>query len=237
MPAVPSDVPWMKDSKLAAVVSSLVIDKRAGVLISDEELAHLIGLSTGRLNEVATDRRIEKVACASQPIEFTADIKLSLPRCGTGASTDDDSQVTDVSGDIKRRGGRRHGMGYYGLASAQSLILAAADLKGANTSGLADIVTRAFGIATDQIDTNPYRKTQRDLSVESARATIDHDFAEGEFKRWSQTYESLVDESDEIKPGVIVDYDAAGNVVGLEILDASKRVENPAAMEFAVRAA
>jgi uncharacterized protein YuzE len=44
-------------------------------------------------------------------------------------------------------------------------------------------------------------------------------------------------ESDEIKPGVIVDYDAAGNVIGLEILDASHRVQNPACMEFAVKAA
>ena len=46
-----------------------------------------------------------------------------------------------------------------------------------------------------------------------------------------------VEESDEVKPGVILDYDLAGNVVGLEILDASHRVANPAAMEFAVRAA
>lgn len=46
-----------------------------------------------------------------------------------------------------------------------------------------------------------------------------------------------VEESDEVRPGVILDYDAAGNVVGMEILDASKRIENPAAMEFAVRAA
>lgn len=49
--------------------------------------------------------------------------------------------------------------------------------------------------------------------------------------------EAQVEESDEIKPGVILDYDAAGNVVGLEILDASRRVQNPAAMEFAVKAA
>jgi len=46
--------------------------------------------------------------------------------------------------------------------------------------------------------------------------------------------EALVEESDEAKPGVILDYDAAGNVVGLEILNASKRVDNPKAMDYAL---
>lgn len=36
--------------------------------------------------------------------------------------------------------------------------------------------------------------------------------------------ESAVVESEEIKPGVILDYDAHDNVVGIEILDLSKRV-------------
>jgi len=46
-----------------------------------------------------------------------------------------------------------------------------------------------------------------------------------------------VEESDEVKPGFILDYDAAGNVIGIEILDASRRMENPAAVEFSVKAA
>ena len=43
-----------------------------------------------------------------------------------------------------------------------------------------------------------------------------------------------VAESDEDKPGVILDYDKDGNIVGLEILGASKRIENPRSVEYAV---
>ena len=43
-----------------------------------------------------------------------------------------------------------------------------------------------------------------------------------------------IDESDEDKPGIILDYDKDGNIVGLEVLNASKRVENPRAVEYAI---
>jgi uncharacterized protein YuzE len=39
-------------------------------------------------------------------------------------------------------------------------------------------------------------------------------------------------ESDEDKPGVILDYDKDGNLVSLEILDASKRVSETRKIEF-----
>jgi uncharacterized protein YuzE len=43
-----------------------------------------------------------------------------------------------------------------------------------------------------------------------------------------------IEESDEEKPGVILDFDKDGNVVGMEILDASRRMENPRTVEYAV---
>jgi uncharacterized protein YuzE len=43
-----------------------------------------------------------------------------------------------------------------------------------------------------------------------------------------------IEESDEDKPGVILDYDKDGNVVGLEILEASKRMTNPRSVDYAV---
>jgi uncharacterized protein YuzE len=35
--------------------------------------------------------------------------------------------------------------------------------------------------------------------------------------------DSLVEDSDETKPGVVLDYDSAGNIAGIEIQDASNR--------------
>lgn len=46
--------------------------------------------------------------------------------------------------------------------------------------------------------------------------------------------DTAIEESDEQKPGLVFDYDAKGEVVGIEILSASKRVENPRGVEYAI---
>lgn len=44
--------------------------------------------------------------------------------------------------------------------------------------------------------------------------------------------DALVEESDETNEGIILDYDAQGDLVSLEILDASRRIAQPEGIEF-----
>jgi uncharacterized protein YuzE len=40
-----------------------------------------------------------------------------------------------------------------------------------------------------------------------------------------------IKDSEEIADGIVVDYDAEGRIVGIEILDASRRTDDPAALK------
>ena len=44
-----------------------------------------------------------------------------------------------------------------------------------------------------------------------------------------------VAESDEDRTGIVLDYDADGNLLSLEVLDASKRVEEPHRVTFSTQ--
>lgn len=43
-----------------------------------------------------------------------------------------------------------------------------------------------------------------------------------------------IHESDEEKRGIIIDYDVKGNIVGIEYLDASARVQDPGQIQYEV---
>ena len=43
-----------------------------------------------------------------------------------------------------------------------------------------------------------------------------------------------IEESDEDRPGMVVDYDINGQVVGIEIMNASKRMAQPTTVELEI---
>lgn len=98
----------------------MVIDKKHGVLITDEGLANLLHIEVKRANEKANDIKIQRIVC--------------------------DTQAIDLNGDLKNenRGGRRYSINCYDLHSALALVSATTNLNGAKTTGLADILTRAW---------------------------------------------------------------------------------------------
>ena len=49
-----------------------------------------------------------------------------------------------------------------------------------------------------------------------------------------QFTEEKIGESDEDKPGIIIDYNESGNIVGIEVLNASKRMPQPLKVEYEV---
>jgi uncharacterized protein YuzE len=46
--------------------------------------------------------------------------------------------------------------------------------------------------------------------------------------------DAAIEESDEEKPGYIIDYDVQGFIVGIEIMNASKSVTKPTSVELAI---
>ena len=45
---------------------------------------------------------------------------------------------------------------------------------------------------------------------------------------------NVVIESDSEKPGIVLDYDSEQNIVGIEVLNASKKMERPMKVEYEI---
>jgi uncharacterized protein YuzE len=49
--------------------------------------------------------------------------------------------------------------------------------------------------------------------------------------------DDVIEETAQIAPGLILDYDVDGKVLGIELTDASKQVDNPTAVAYLIGAA
>lgn len=194
MPNVVAIEAYSGSKKLLQALSSMVIAQREGVLITDSGLAKLCGVETYRLNEYARDRGINNSPAIAYPVDFAGDIKFSVAASTDSSHEPEVLQPIVYKDDIKSKahGGRRKSVNYYGLSEAIAAAAAVSNLSGARTDGLDDILTRAFGIAIDEIDTNPYRRERRHLlkSIETAKAALAT--AESDKAHWSNQVELLL---------------------------------------------
>lgn len=194
MPSVVALETYSGSKKLLQALSNMVISQREGVLITDSGLAKLCSVETKRLNEYARERGIPHWSSITYPIDFKDDLKILSQSQLDHNEPNSTTQHVDFKGDLKNegRGGRRSVISYYDLPSAIKTVAAVSNLSGARTDDLDDILTRAFGIAIDEMDTNPYRRERRQLqqAIEIAEAALIS--AEADKKYWSEQVELLL---------------------------------------------
>lgn len=176
--------------KILQAISSMVITQREGVLITDTGLAKLCGVETFKLNE----KGIDHWSSVSQLIDLSEDVKGFSKVVAEFGNPIQSAQQLEYKGDVKKsgRGGRRSSVNYYDLSGAIKAVAAVSNLQDARTDGLDDILMRAFGIAIDEIDTNPYRRECRHLqkSIEMAESVFAT--AEADKAHWSKQVELLL---------------------------------------------
>ncbi len=189
IPQVSKNPSWAGDKRIVEALSHMVIDKREGVLITDEGLAALIAVETRRLNERAKELKLKITTSGTQAIDFKADLKALLSTFSHEKTNGDESQLIENKADLK--GGRRYAVNCYGIESAISLVRAAVNFTGAHTSGLDGTLTKAFGIAMNEIDTNAYRRECNRLFNELTKAKTDLQVAKGTEKACQAEVENL----------------------------------------------
>ncbi len=205
MPVVPAGTQWASDKRVMAALAHMVIDKKHGAVITDEGLASLIGIETGRVNQYAKDKRLDTLSTDAHPIELANVLKNSWGGSSREPETSESAQP-HVNKDVLKkeaRGGRRHSVICYNLDAALSLASATDNLSGAKTSGLEDVLTRAFGIAADEIDANPYRARLRVLAAGLKTQKTRQAKAKSDYAHFQDEYERLTTQSREAKENEI----------------------------------
>lgn len=195
VPVLPTNPIWRNHKRLLQALSHLVIDKRDGVLVTDEGLAELIGINTGKLNEATSNKHIAKIVGLSQVIEIKGDIKKFAADRDSDINVIDLGQVIDFKGDIKAsdpRGGRRKDVSYYSPDAALLAVTSLGHYQGANVEGLEEVLRQAFGIAAAEIDTNAYRHARDKLSSKLTTLFGQQQDAENEQDKWQKAIEELV---------------------------------------------
>lgn len=100
----------------------MVIDKRRGVVITDEGLAILAGVETRRLNERARELNLPIVMHDSQAIDLQADLKSFSSQTVLAPESTKELQPIEKQADLKKpgRGGRRYASSCYDFESERS---------------------------------------------------------------------------------------------------------------------
>lgn len=184
---------WINDKRLVEAISYMVIDKREGVLITDDGIARLIGIDVGRVNQYASEKKISATACDSQVIDLEDVLKQFNIFIEQSNVAMEPSQPIDNKDVFKRigRGGRRSSVRGYNLIAAKNLVLATQNLHGARVSGLEEALNKAFGIAMTEIDANPYRLERNRLANELNKAKSDHKAAKDNESECQREIENL----------------------------------------------
>lgn len=203
MPVVPAGTQWASDKRIMEALAHMVIDKKHGALITDEGLSSLTRIPTGEINRRATAGA--GIAVGSQLIDIKDHLKTSNGFSSSSADIADELQAIENKDHLKKggRGGRRYETKFYDLEQARSIVSALANLSGAQTSGLADVLSRAFGITTGEIDTNPYRARLRVLAAELKAQKTRQATAKSDYTHYQEEHERLTAENRETKENQI----------------------------------
>lgn len=203
MPVVPAGTQWASDKRIMEALAHMVIDKKHGALITDEGLSSLTRIPTGEINRRATAGA--GIAVGSQLIDIKDHLKTSNAFSSSSTDIADESQAIENKDHLKKggRGGRRYETKFYDLEQARSIVSASANLSGAQTSGLADVLSRAFGITTGEIDTNPYRARLRVLAAELKAQKTRQATAKSDYTHYQEEHERLTAENRETKENQI----------------------------------